>query len=195
MSSPSVGQLQVLGKLFSKVLGEVRPKSLAVFGCATGNGFEYIDPNVTERIVGVDINADYLKMLKERFSGQLLNLDLLEQDFATPKFSIQSVELAFAALIFEYVPVEQAIQSIRDNLVPKGMLVAVLQLPDKSSSPVTKTEFRSLGKLQPIMKLVEPERFTQLCSKNGFDLEKERIIPLKQGKAFFVGYYRIVGDN
>lgn len=69
MSSPAVAQLQALNELFAAVLASLRPKSLVVFGCAAGNGFEHIDPCVTERVVGVDINPAYLQALKERSSA------------------------------------------------------------------------------------------------------------------------------
>ena len=61
MGSPAVAQLQPLSELFAGVLASSRPKSLAVFGCAAGNGFEHIDPSITERVVGVDINPAYLR--------------------------------------------------------------------------------------------------------------------------------------
>ena len=57
MCRADVGQLQVLNELFRRVLMEFSPKSIAVFGCSGGNGFEHIDPNVTERVVGIGKGA------------------------------------------------------------------------------------------------------------------------------------------
>ena len=65
MSSPEVQQLQALNTLFKKVLDTVRPSSLAVIGCTTGNGFEHIDTRVTKRIVGIDINAAGLERFEQ----------------------------------------------------------------------------------------------------------------------------------
>ncbi len=44
MAHPEVAQAQAIGRLFASALAEYAPKSLAVFVCTTGNGFEHMDP-------------------------------------------------------------------------------------------------------------------------------------------------------
>ncbi len=39
------------------------------------------------------------------------------------------------------------------------------------------------------MNLVDPERFKRICRDNGLIEVKSRTIPLKKGKALFMGYY------
>ncbi|MBT3380595.1 MAG: class I SAM-dependent methyltransferase [Lentisphaerae bacterium] len=190
MNSPAVAQLQVLNELFAAVLASHRPKSVAILGCAGGNGLEHIDASVTERVVGIDINPAYLQILRKRFSHSQMNLELVEADFASPTFSVPPVELVFAALVFEYVPTDQAVRTVSRSLVPDGILVAALQLPSAASPPVTKTEFSSLETLAPILELVSPDTFTRACAANGLELVKEQTIPLKQGKKLFAGHYR-----
>jgi hypothetical protein len=65
MSPSAVAQLQPFSKLSAAVLADLRPESVTVFGCATGNGFEHIDPSIAERVVGVDANPAYLHVLRE----------------------------------------------------------------------------------------------------------------------------------
>lgn len=65
----AVGQRALLGQIFRDVYSLVRPRRLAILGCATGNGFEYVDTAITERIVGVDINPDYIEIARRRFSA------------------------------------------------------------------------------------------------------------------------------
>ena len=195
MSSPAVDQLQSLNVLFAAALDALRPRSVAVFGCAAGNGFEHIDSSVTERVTGIDINAAYLQVLRDRFASRLPNLELSEQDLALPEFSIPPVELAFAALVFEYVPIDQAVRNISNSLEPGGMLVAALQLPGTDCAPVTKTEFSSIEALTPLMTLVSPREFAHVCAANGLKLERDQTIPLKQGKALFVGYCRKLAEG
>jgi len=76
MASPAVGQHQVLNRLFGAMLRNVRPRTVLVLGCSTGNGFEHVDPAVTCRVVGVDINPEYLQRLAERFRCPTFRLDL-----------------------------------------------------------------------------------------------------------------------
>jgi SAM-dependent methyltransferase len=189
MASPEVGQLQVLSQLFKTVLEEQRPESLAVLGCSTGNGFEHIDPSTTRRVVGIDINPSYLGVARTRFLGSLPMLELLEQDFTSAAFAIHPVSLIFAALVFEYVGVGEAVRNISRSLTPGGFLVAALQLPSPASTPVTKTRFESLEALVPIMNLVSPEEFSLVCLENGLREVRQARIPLEQGKELCVGFY------
>ena len=189
MASPEVGQLQVLNQLFKVVLEEHRPESLAVLGCSTGNGFEHIDPSTTRRVVGIDINPSYLGVARKRFLGSLPMLELLEEDFTSATFDIHPVSLVFAALVFEYVGIGEAVRSISRSLTPGGVLVAALQLPSLTSTPVTKTRFKSLEALVPIMNLVSPEEFSLVCFETGLRAVRQTHLPLEQGKELWVGFY------
>ena len=64
MGDPRVAQLRLLGDVFEESLREFRPAAVVVPGCATGNGFERIDPAATRRIVGIDINPEFLALAR-----------------------------------------------------------------------------------------------------------------------------------
>lgn len=68
MRSPGVQQLGVLSNLFKKALLSYLPSSIGVLGVAGGNGFEHIDETVTQRVVGIDINEEYLGVVRRRYS-------------------------------------------------------------------------------------------------------------------------------
>jgi len=188
MALPEVAQAQALSKLMASALKEYTPASLAVIGCTTGNGFEHVDH--THRVVGVDINAAYLAVLKTRFACRIPRLELIEADITAPDFGFDPVAMVFAALVFEYVDVARALRSIARCLSPGAILVAVLQLPSPESAPVTATRYKSLELLAPIMNLVIPSEFSHMCNSLGLQKIKTDSIPLKKGKAFFVGFYR-----
>ncbi len=190
MASPDVGQLQVLNRLFKAALEECRPVSVAIFGCSTGNGFEHIDTATTLRVVGVDINPCYLDVARRRFLDSLPMLELLEEDFSSGTFVIHPVSLVFAALVFEYVDVGEAVRNISKSLEAGGVLVAALQLPAPKSAPITKTRFKSLEALATIMNLVSPEELSLVCSENGLREMRQDRVALKQGKELYVGFYR-----
>jgi SAM-dependent methyltransferase len=195
MSSPDVGQLQVLNELFGSVMAELRPASVAVLGCSTGNGFEHITPSVTRRVIGVDINPVYLDILRQRFAVRLPNLALLEGDIGSPSFQIEPVSLIFAGLVFEYVDIDRTLQNITRCLLPGGTLVAALQLPSSESPHVTPTRFASLEALAPIMRLVDVGGFSSACGEKGLVQAKAERVPLKQGKSLFVGYFDKPADS
>ena len=105
---------------------------------------------------------------------------------------LQVLSDLFAAGLFEYVDIEKALVNICKSLLPDGVLVAALQLPSAQSAPVTKTAFGSLATLGSIMKLVESAEFTRVCAAHRMVLAREKKVPLKQGKALFVGEYRLL---
>ena len=51
-----VGQLAILANLLGQ---ELQPKRVLALGCATGNGFEKVDPAVTKHLMGVDLNPGW----------------------------------------------------------------------------------------------------------------------------------------
>jgi len=61
MALPEVGQASLLADIFERALREFRPGSVAVVGCAGGNGLDRIDRTRTTRVVGIDVNPAYLE--------------------------------------------------------------------------------------------------------------------------------------
>jgi SAM-dependent methyltransferase len=190
MALPEVAQAQSLSNLMASALTEYTPVSLAVIGCTTGNGFEHINAARTRRVVGIDINPDYLKLLETRFGDRIPRLELIKADITDPGFRIDPVSMVFAGLVFEYVDVLCALRSIARCLAAGGIFLAVLQEPSTESAPVTATPYKSLELLSPIMNLVSPTEFSNMCGRVGFQKIRTDTIPLKKGKAFFVGFYR-----
>ncbi len=153
MALPSVGQAQLLSELLAEAIAKHRPRSIAVLGCAGGNGFDRVPPSV-ERLVGVDINADYVAAARRRFAGRSeLELHVADLERDEPPFA--AVELVYAALLFEYVAPARVLPTIAAKLVPGGALVAALQLPS-SAAAVTPSPYSSLRALADVLTLRAP---------------------------------------
>ncbi len=56
MGNPKVAQLTLLAQTFKEALNKHESKSIALLGCAAGNGLEYINNNATRRITAIDNN-------------------------------------------------------------------------------------------------------------------------------------------
>lgn len=190
MSLPEVGQTQVLNTLMASALTEFEPASVAFLGCSTGNGLEHIDTQRTQRAVCVDINPSYLRILEQRFSDIIPGLEVVQADIASTEFRIDPVSMVFAGLIFEYVDVLDALTNIYRSMLPGAFLLAVLQMPNAKSAPVTATPYKSLELLAPIMTLTPVAEFSAACRRVGLKEIRINTIELKQGKAFFVGVYQ-----
>lgn len=184
MSHESVRQLQELNAAFADALARHPPRSLAVLGCATGNGFEHIHPEITETVCAVDINRRYLDLLAQRHAGRLPGLRLLNEDVRTAVLPARAFDHIHAGLLFEYVDPPRVLRRIAGWLAPGGVLSVVLQLPSAHSGPVSETSFSSLGSLASIMRLVEPDLLLAAASHVGLVTVETHYRELPQGKRF-----------
>ncbi len=190
MGSPSVGQLQMLNEVLADVLREERPRALAVLGCATGNGFEHLDPQVTRLALGIDLNPNYLAVARRRFGRNLPGLLLVCGDLARFELAPGSLDLVHAALVLEYVEPHLVIRRAARWLRPGGTLAVVLQPSSECSGKVSATSFASLRCLEGVMRLVEPAVVRALALQAGLVEVKAETLVLESGKSFFLARYR-----
>ena len=186
MGPEGVDQLAPLSAIFQEVYLATQPDRALVLGCATGNGLEHVDPSVTQRVVGVDVNLQYLGVARQRFFhlGPRLELYCTEAD----KFRAQpgSFDLIHAALLFEYLHPEVLVRKIVEWLADEGTCSVVLQLPggDGLLAP-TKT----LQIIEKAARLVAPEELTRLFAHYGLAAKRARTLPLPHGRSFWAGTF------
>lgn len=191
MSLPIVAQAALLADIFEGMLKTQLPESVAVLGCAGGNGFDRIDSAVTKRVVGIDINPDYITATRSRFADRLSGLELVVGDVQSAAFSFSPVELIFAALLFEYVDLDSTLKSIRRLLCPNGRLVTVLQLPKTDIEPVTPTPFITLQSLAPCLRFVSPDQVCDRAAAFGFRHISGNRVCSHGGKVFEVQTFQM----
>ena len=189
MGATGVDQLAPLASLFAEALAFCRPQSVAVVGIAGGNGLQHIDPRTTSRIIGIDINADYLAAVKSRYPA-LKQLELHRLDMAKERPRLQLVEMVHAALLFEHTRLSPCLENCLSLAAPGGYFAAVLQLPSASQADVASTGFASIQHLKEHFALINPAAFTVAVTRNGFSLVLEKQRPLRAGKAFWMGIFQ-----
>src|SRR5262245_53699954 len=184
MALPSVGQAQLLAELFAAELRARSPSSVAVLGCAGGNGFEHAPAAL--RVVGVDVNPDYVPAARARFAHRLPRLELHVADLERARLELEPVDLVFAALVLEYVELAPVLERIGAWLAPHGTLTTVLQLPSTETAEITPSPFASLARLAPQLRLVSPERLAQVSARNGLRALDSRTVAAAGGQRFAV---------
>jgi hypothetical protein len=191
MGTGGADQLAPLAAAFGQVYDALRPSSLALLGCATGNGLEAVDATVTRRIVGVDVNAEYLAIARQRHARLGAALHLHCADLLTCQLSGAPFALIHAALIFEHVAPAALVARIAGWLSPAGTCSVVLQLSrgDRPVAAVSPTGFPSLEALSRSMRLVTPEELRSAFAPHGLTETRAWEVPLQGGKAFHVGLY------
>ena len=190
MALDQVGQAALLSDLFAQTLARFAPRSVALPGCAGGNGFEHLAGSPT-RLVGIDINPTFIAAARARFAGRITGLELVVADVQAGDFQISPVDLVFAGLLFEYTDIAAALGNIRSMLLPGGTLVTVLQLPTVGLEEITPSPYRRLAALSSIMQLVSPDTLRNLALERGFDFVDERVVGASGGKSFQVQTFRL----
>jgi len=188
MSSVEVQQLGTLSDLFAEAIGRCRPMSIAVLGIAGGNGLERIDKTITARVVGLDLNPQYLEAVRQRYS-HLTGLELQCVDLSQQHVALEPVQLVHAALIFEHAGVDCCLENAISMIVPGGNLSVVLQLPAESGKTVGASRFASIQNLKSHFSLISPSWLCELLAGHGFRLTYQTTRALPAGKGFWSGVF------
>jgi len=85
MGSPDVDQTSFLSAQFNNAIERYPCGSIALLGCATGNGLEHVERDRTKRITAVDINPEYLEILKTRYRDRVAGLEVVQADLEKDK--------------------------------------------------------------------------------------------------------------
>lgn len=191
MSLPAVGQAQMIAEQLDRALERWAPTSIAVIGCAGGNGLENIVGKTVQHIVAVDVNPDYIERVRTRYAQRLQGLELVCADVQSESLTYGPVDFTYAALVFEYVGVLPALRTLRRNSRPNAGLTAVLQLPHLAMPAVSPSPYKSLGSLASAMTLVAPETLRHAAADVGFAAAHSTIIELSSGKRFCVQNFKL----
>src|SRR5512138_1884495 len=186
MGPQGVDQLAPLSASFQEVYAAAQTDRLLVLGCGTGNGLEHVNPAVTKRSVGVDVNLQYLGVARQRFIGLGARLELYCSEVEKFRAAPVSFDLVHAALLFEYLHPEPLVRKIAEWLAPHGTCSVVLQLPG-GAGPEAPTKTMQL--IQKAMRLVPPEELGRLFEHYGLPPRRSKTVPLKHGKSFWTGAF------
>jgi len=186
MALPEIGQAEVLAAELEFVVRQYSPKSVAVIGCAGGNGLDRLVESGVERIVGIDINPAYVETVRRRFGSRIPGLELHVADIQSMLPQIAPVDLIFAALILEYVDVPMTMRSFQKLCAPDGALVVILQSASPNVEKTSPSPYKSIQLLAPAMRLLDQGDVQERAIAAGFSLASSRVVSLRSGKDFVV---------
>jgi len=178
MQHKTVGQMQLLSELTKKYLERFQPASAMFLGISGGNGLEHIDNEITKNVWGVDINSKYLEATQARFQNKISHLYLENLDISLNQKTLEKVNFLWAALIFEYVPLENGFEFIRNNLQTNGNLIITIQSNNGITS-ISQTGVESIKAVGQIFQIVESSLLLEFAEKAGFSLmdSEENFLP------------------
>ena len=186
MGPAGADELAPLSAIFGKVYAARRPRRLAVLGVATRNGLEHVDPTLTRRTVGLDVNLSYLAVTRQRFMRLGASLELRCVELERAQLDAGGFELVHAALVLEHVDVRRAVPRLASWLAPGGAFSVVLQLPGGRPGP---TPVASLRAVAEAMRLVPPEELRSHAADAGLVERVAYVVRLPAGRRLFTALY------
>lgn len=184
MAMPGIAQAQMLARLLAKSAADCAAESIALLGAAGGNGLAALDPGIVKRVVAVDINPSFIAETKARFTSRFETFDshCCDIDEGLPRFA--PVDLVFAGLILEYIDYPRFLEALPKILKPRGMFVAVLQMPSPGLPEVSDSPYRSLLILESAFRFVSPNDIQSKLEEMGLQTNEVNRIQLASGKEF-----------
>ena len=190
MALPAIGQSQLIADQLDILVRRYAPSSVAILGCAGGNGFERLIGTSVSRVVGVDINPQYIEEARQRYAGRVPGLKLQVGDIQTAAWLFEPVDFIYAALVFEYVDVARTMSVLRRHCKSEGILAVLSQVPHKALPEVSPSPYASLRLLEPGMHLLPHEELQRHATQTGFTPEDSRKLLSPGGKQFTVETFR-----
>jgi len=186
MGPQGVDQLAPLSAIFARVYGALRPARLLLPGVATGNGLEHVDPRVTRRVVGLDVNIQYVAVARQRHLRLGPALELYCEDLLHTRLDAGSFDLVHAALVLEHVEPFPAVERFARWLAPGGACAVVLQL---GGGEPARPDGALLRQVTEQARLVAPADLRATFERQGMVQRNAFELPVPQGRRFFVGLF------
>lgn len=191
MALPTVGQSQLIADELDGLVRTYSPASVAIIGCAGGNGFDCVVGTNVSRIVGVDLNPKYIEKARARYEGIIPGLELRIADIQASESLFDPVDLIYVALVLEYVDLARTMCVLGGHCNPNGVLAVLSQLPHETVAHVSPSPYTSLQLLAPGMRLVSQEELQRQARHAGFAPQYSRITVSTGGKRFCIDEFRL----
>ena len=182
MELPEIGQSQYISQSIDKITKNELFNTVTIIGCAGGNGFDKLLANGVNKIIGIDINPEYINTAKIRFP--CYNFNVIIDDICDLKNDISNVDLVIAALVFEYIDIETALNNIYSMLSNNGQLFVILQAPNKNINSISTSKYQSLKFLGSLFQYVSPDELISTAHNKRLILQNISTNKLPSGKEF-----------
>ena len=182
MSLDSVRQLQALDSIMKKQFAAYPVETAAVLGIAGGNGLEHIGTDKFRRVYGVDINADYLSAVSQRYTQLSGVLECLHIDLINEAEKLPQAQLLIANLLIEYIGYG-AFQRAVLQTAPL-YVSCVIQINTDAEQWVSESPYlRAFDRLDEVHHQMEEKALTAAMEEIGYSLILQESFSLPNGKA------------
>ena len=182
MSLYSVRQLQAMNSIMQEQFSSYPAETAMVLGIAGGNGLEHVSPGKFHKVYGVDINADYLSAVSQRYTQLSGVLECLHIDLINEAEKLPQAQLLIANLLIEYIGCG-AFQRAVLQTAPE-YVSCVIQINTDVEQWVSESPYlRAFDRLDEVHHQMEEKALTAAMEDIGYSLILQESYPLPNGKA------------
>ena len=182
MSLDSVRQLQMMNAIMKEQFTAYPVDTATVLGIAGGNGLEHVSPDMFRKVYGVDINADYLRAVSQRYTELSGVLECLHIDLINEAEKLPQAQLLIANLLIEYIGYG-AFQRAVLQTAPE-YVSCVIQINTDAEQWVSESPYlHAFDRLDEVHHQMEEAVLTTAMNEIGYSLILQKSCPLPNGKA------------
>ena len=153
-----------------------------MLGIAGGNGLEHVSPDKYRKVYGVDINAEYLHTVSQRYTELSGVLECLKIDLINEAEKLPQAQFLIANLLIEYIGYRAFQQAILQT-APK-YVSCVIQINTNEKQWVSESPYlHAFDRLDEVHHQMEETALTAAMSEIGYSLILQKSYPLPNGKA------------
>ena len=182
MSLDSVQQLQAMNSIMRDQFEAYPVDTAMVLGVAGGNGLEHIRRDKYRTVYGVDINSDYLNVVKERYINLDGVLECLQTDLINEYDKLPDSQLVIANLLVEYIGYEAFMKAMMR--VRPLYISCVIQINTDEAAWVSDSPYlHAFDRLDEVHCQMEEQALTDAMEKTGYRKILVQSNPMPNGKA------------
>ncbi len=182
MSLDSVKQLQTMNSIMKRQFEAYPVESAVILGVAGGNGLEHVRKEKYRKVYGVDINAEYLRAVSERFMTLSGILECIQLDLLKDVDSLPDAQLIIANLLIEYIGYP-AFGKIVRQINPR-YVSCVIQVNTDDRNWVSDSPYiHSFDGLDAIHHQIEENDLKSIMDREGYRMIMKETYDLPNGKA------------
>ena len=182
MSLDSVQQLQAMNSIMRDQFEAYPVDTAMVLGVAGGNGLEHVRRDKYRTVYGVDINSDYLNVVKERYINLDGVLECLQTDLINEYDKLPDSQLVIANLLVEYIGYEAFMKAMMR--VRPLYISCVIQINTDEAAWVSDSPYlHAFDRLDEVHCQMEEQALTDAMEKTGYRKILVQSNPMPNGKA------------
>ena len=182
MSLDSVQQLQKMNAIMKDQFEAYPVRTAMVLGVAGGNGLEHVRTEKYQKVYGIDINEDYLRVVSGRYKDLGEVLQCMRVDVANDADLLPQAELVIANLLIEYIGYS-AFQNVIQRVKPE-YVSCVIQINTDTKNWVSDSPYiHAFDDLDRVHCQMEEEKLIEIMDEIHYSNIKRVMEDLPNGKA------------